>query len=76
MNIKISTVEDVKRFVSIAQKQDCDIDIQSGTRYIVDAKSIMGLFSLNLAKEVVLVVHESNPFKKRSVEDAFAEFAV
>lgn len=56
--INLSSIEDVKTFVTAAGLASCDIDVRSG-RYLVDAKSIMGLFSLDLAKPVTVEVHGS-----------------
>ena len=55
-NIRINTIEDVKNFVTTVTKCNYDVDIVSG-RYAIDAKSIMGIFSLDLSKPVVLEVH-------------------
>jgi len=55
-NINLRSIEDVKNFVTAASMVDCDIDVLSG-RYLVDAKSIMGLFSLDLNKPVTVQVH-------------------
>ena len=76
MEIKIMTVENVKKFVNIAQKQECDIDIKSGNRYVIDAKSIMGIFSLDLSKPLTLVIHEEDENKKHDIEKAFVEFTI
>ncbi len=54
--VSIVTIEDVKKFVSTMMKFDFDIDLISG-RYAVDAKSIMGIFSVDLSKELRLVAH-------------------
>ena len=53
--ISLSSINDVKNFVNSACKQMCDIDIVSG-RYIIDAKSIMGIFSIDLTKPVTVNV--------------------
>ena len=50
-NILLSSINDVKSFVNIVSKYSYDVDLTSG-RYIVDAKSIMGIFSLDLAKPI------------------------
>ena len=47
-NIRINTIEDVKNFVTTVTKCNYDVDIVSG-RYAIDAKSIMGIFSLDLS---------------------------
>ena len=56
VDIKLSSIEDVRNFVNIVAKYDMDIDLASG-RYIVDAKSIMGIFSLDLLKPILLTAH-------------------
>lgn len=55
-NISLKSINDVKDFVNIVNKYDFDIDLASG-RYIVDAKSIMGIFSLDLSKPIRVEVH-------------------
>ena len=55
-NIRINTIEDVKNFVTTVTKCNYDVDIVSG-RYAIDAKSIMGIFSLDLSKPIDLNVH-------------------
>ena len=57
-NIKLNTIEDVKKFVGVVFRYEYDVDVVSG-RYAVDAKSILGLFSIDLSKEVVMKVHSS-----------------
>lgn len=56
VDIKLSSIEDVRNFVNIVAKYDMDIDLMSG-RYVVDAKSIMGIFSLDLLKPIQLTAH-------------------
>ena len=55
--IRLSTIQDVRNFVEIVCMSDIEIDLSSG-RYVVDAKSIMGIFSLDLAKPIKLVVND------------------
>lgn len=50
-NIMLSSINDVKNLVNIVCKYDFDIDLSSG-RYVVDAKSIMGILSLDLSKPI------------------------
>ena len=54
--IKLETINDVKRFVNTVSKYDFEVDLVSG-RYAVDAKSIMGIFSLDLSKEIEMDIH-------------------
>ena len=57
--ITINSIMDVKEFVNIVSKCNYDVDIVSG-RYVVDAKSIMGLFGLDLSKELTVQAHTDN----------------
>ena len=52
----LQAINDVKEFVTIVMHYDFDIDLVSG-RYAVDAKSIMGIFSLDLSKPIELNAH-------------------
>ena len=56
VNVLLSSINDVKNFVNIVSRYDFDIDLASG-RYVVDAKSIMGIFSLDLAKPIKVELH-------------------
>ena len=58
-NIRINTIEDVKNFVTTVTKCNYEVDIVSG-RYAIDAKSIMGIFSLDLSKPLELRVHSAD----------------
>ena len=55
--ILIDSIDKVKAFVNEISKFDCDFDLISG-RYVIDAKSIMGIFSLDISKPIVLDIHE------------------
>lgn len=55
-NIQLSSIIAVKEFVNIVNKCSYDIDLSS-SRYVVDAKSIMGIFSLDLSKTLKVDVH-------------------
>ena len=55
-DVQLASINDVKAFVNAACLQPFDIDIVSG-RYIIDAKSIMGIFSVDLAKPIHCEVH-------------------
>lgn len=58
-NIMLKSINDVKDFVNIANRYTCEIDLSSG-RYIVDAKSIMGIFSLDLSKPIKVEVQSDD----------------
>jgi phosphotransferase system HPr-like phosphotransfer protein len=57
--IKLSSIEDVKKFVNATLSCPYDVDVSSG-RYVVDAKSIMGLFSMDLTKPVSMTINTDN----------------
>ncbi len=59
VNVSLFSNTDVKDFVNIVGKYDFDIDLVSG-RYVVDAKSIMGIFSLDLTKPIEVQFHTEN----------------
>jgi len=56
LNILLSSINDIKAFVNIVNKYEFDVDLTSG-RYVVDAKSIMGIFSLDLSKPIKVDIH-------------------
>ncbi len=58
--IMLNDFESVKKFVDIANQKSYDIELLSG-KYIVNAKSIMGVFSLDLTKPIVMVAHTESP---------------
>ena len=57
VKIKLDTVEKVKGFVSAVAPLEGDIDIVS-ERYVIDAKSIMGIFSLDLSKTLEVKIYD------------------
>ena len=58
--IMLSQFDDVKKFVDIAASKDYDVELLSG-KYIVNAKSIMGVFSLDLTKPILVRAHCETP---------------
>ena len=56
VTIFLDTIEKVRSFVNTVSRQDGDFDLVS-ERYVIDAKSIMGIFSLNLGKPLRLDIH-------------------
>ena len=59
VKISLNSIDKVKAFVNEISKFDCDFDLVSG-RYVIDAKSIMGIFSLDLSKPIDLNIHSEN----------------
>ena len=70
-NIKLDSVEKVKEFVKITNKIPSDMDLIVG-RYIIDAKSIMGVFSLDLTRSLTV----RYPLKDDQFEVALNRFAL
>ena len=56
VSISLNSIEKVKSFVNEIAKFECDFDLISG-RYTIDAKSIMGIFSLDLSQQITLKIH-------------------
>lgn len=59
LKIKIGNVEKARRFVRITNKADFDIDLISGNRTYLDAKSLMGILSCDYQKPLKLDIHAS-----------------
>ena len=59
VKISLNSIDKVKSFVNEITKFDYDFDLVSG-RYVIDAKSIMGIFSLDLSKPIDLNIHGSS----------------
>ena len=70
LTVKIVSMQDADKFNKICSKFDCDMDLQSG-KYYVDAKSIMGIFSLDLSKPIVL---NADTEDEQLVRECFADF--
>ena len=56
VKISLNSIDKVKAFVNDVTKFNTDFDLVSG-RYVIDAKSIMGIFSLDLSKPIDLNIH-------------------
>lgn len=70
INLLLSSINDVKDFVNTVSKYDFDVDLTSG-RYVVDAKSIMGIFSLDLSKPIKVEIHSDDCDKFLAEVDKF-----
>ena len=56
IQISLNSIDKVKAFVNDITRFDNDFHLVSG-RYVIDAKSIMGIFSLDLSKPIDLSIH-------------------
>ena len=57
--ILLKSIDDVKVFVNLTVRFPYDIDLSSN-RYVVDGKSIMGIFSLDLSKPIAVTIHSDD----------------
>ena len=57
--IKLSFAEEVKTFVNAVNRYPYEMDLRAG-RHVVDAKSILSIFSLDLSKPIILDVYDDN----------------
>ena len=63
VKISLNSIDKVKNFVRDVTMFDCDFDLISG-RYVMDAKAIMGIFSLDLSKAIDLSIHSDEKIDK------------
>ena len=70
LRVNIVSMQDADKFNKLCSKFDCDMDLQSG-KYYVDAKSIMGIFSLDLSKPLVL---NAGTDDEQKIKETFADF--
>ena len=71
--VQLNTIDRVKRFVKICDNYEEDIDLGSG-RYIIDAKSIMGIFSFDLTKPLNIRIHSNNDDVVRRFNEEMSEY--
>jgi len=57
VQVTLNSIDKVKTFVNLVSRYNSDFDLVSG-RYVIDAKSIMGIFSLDLSKPIELNIHD------------------
>ena len=62
INIKLTNVQDIRAFVNEVILVDYEVDLVQG-RYVIDAKSIMGIFSLDLLSPIKLIARTENADK-------------
>ena len=73
VQISLNSIDKVKSFVNEITKYDNDFDLVSG-RYVIDAKSIMGIFSLDLSKPIDLNIHDDEGMEE--ILDILAPYIV
>ena len=70
VKISLNSIDKVKSFVNTITQFDSDFDLISG-RYVIDAKSIMGIFSLDLSQPIDLTIHAENDDEVIAALDAY-----
>ena len=70
--IKLQTINDVRKLVSVVEKYPFSVDLSEG-RYLVDAKSIMGIFSLDLLQPIKLIAEKDDPNLFEELKDIIVE---
>ena len=74
VNIKLSLAENVKTFVNIANRYPYDIDLRVG-RHVVDGKSILGIFSLDLSRTISLEIENADQIPQEQLDALLADIA-
>lgn len=75
VQISLNSIDKVKHFVNDITKFDFDFDLVSG-RYVIDAKSIMGIFSLDLSKPIDLNIHVEDEAEAEKVLASIDEYII
>ena len=70
--VMLSSIVDVKNFVNLVNGFDFEVDMVSG-RYVVDAKSLMCIFSLDLSKPIIMRVYSEDT---KELEESLKEFII
>lgn len=73
IKVQFRGLDSVKNFVNILSKFECDFDIVD-KRYVIDAKSIMGLFSLDLTHPLDLKIYSEDEAVVKKVIESLDEF--
>ena len=68
IQIRLVTIEDIRNFVNTLAKYSIELDLHQG-RYTVDARSLMGIFSLDLLKPVDFIVNSDDESVVNAVLD-------
>ena len=73
--VLLNSVNKVNKFTKIVDNIEEDIDIKGG-RYIVNAKSILGIFSLNLTEPLELIIHTEDDNRINQIKDLLVDYIV
>ncbi len=73
IKINLDTTDKIKRFIQVARGFMSDIDIMTDSKRL-DAKSVLGLFDMNLCKDTYVVIISDNTEEIRKFDAAMEEF--
>jgi len=68
-------MEAIKRFNRAMNELECDVDLQQG-RYVIDGKSIMGMFSLSLLEPINITVHTDNETEIEPIKAYISDYSI
>lgn len=74
-NVKLNNIEILKNFISDISKFESNIDAVRG-RYVIDAKSIMGMFSIDLSQSVDILIYSDNERELEKFEEVMKKYEV
>ncbi len=72
--IRLTLAENVKQFVNIVNRYNFDMDLRAG-RHVVDAKSILGIFSLDLSRTITLEIEDADAAPKEQIDALLKDIA-
>ncbi len=68
-------MEAIKRFNRAMNELECDVDLQQG-RYVIDGKSIMGMFSLSLLEPINITVHTDSEAEVEPIKAYISDYSI
>ncbi len=74
LTINLNDFTKAREFINEASKFISDIDVIRD-RYIIDGKSAIGIFTIDLSKPVDVVIHSDDPYEIKRFNDIMSEFA-
>jgi len=72
--IRLTLAENVKNFVNAVNKYDFEMDLRAG-RHVVDAKSILGIFSLDLSRTITLEIENADQVPQEQIDALLRDIA-
>ncbi len=72
--IRLTLAENVKNFVNAVNKYDFEMDLRAG-RHVVDAKSILGIFSLDLSRNITLEIENADQVPQEQIDALLRDIA-